>query len=122
MAERRLLSFCVTCGVTPRRRISATKSVVSIGLVRTDRGAMTAIEVPDHRLRRLAFDGAGGGRGAGGPHQAAAGLHHHVAHVAQPRRLALRLLVETRVRIGGRSVGLVAALLAVEVALAVATG
>jgi hypothetical protein len=53
-------------------------------------------------------------------HQATAVLHHRMAHVAQPGRRPRRLLVEAHVGIGGRGVCLVAALLAMEVALAVA--
>ena len=54
-------------------------------------------------------------------HQAVAVLHHHMSHVAQLGGLPGRLLVQPGVGIGGRGVRLVAALLAVKIALAVAT-
>jgi len=53
-------------------------------------------------------------------HQAVAVVHQDVAHVAQPRLVALGFLVQARIGIGAAGMGVVAALLAFEVDIGVA--
>src|SRR5439155_26424408 len=53
-------------------------------------------------------------------HQGVPVLHQNMPHIGQFGRLARPLAVESRIGVGGRGVGLVAALLAVKVAFTVA--
>ena len=76
----------------------------------------------DHRLGSLALDGARGFAEFGLDHQPVAVLRHRVAHERELRLLAFALAVELGLGVGGRGMRLVAALLAVEIPLAVAAG
>src|SRR3954462_8430811 len=120
MAERRPLVFCETCGVTPSRRISATKSRVSYALSppRVMRPALG--QIPDHREGRLALRGSGRRRQCRIHHQAVAVPPQRMSHVTPSGGLPGRLLEQPGVRIGAGGVRFVAALLATEVARAVA--
>lgn len=74
----------------------------------------------EHGQRRLAFSGAAGLAHFHIHDQAVAVLHQDVTHVAQPRLVTLALIEQAGVGIRGTGVGVVAALLALEVDLRVA--
>ena len=91
-----------------------------VGLVPTQCDASARRQILHHRDGRFTLRRPGGG-GSGRIHnQGIAVLHQHMRHVAQLGGLPGRLLEQPGVRIGGRGVRLVAALLAVKVALAIA--
>src|SRR6516165_11250079 len=92
-----------------------------VGLVGADRDAAVARPRLGHGQRRLALGRAGGRGQPRIDHQTIAILHHHVPYIGQLCRLTQPLAIEPRIRIAGRGVRLIAALLAVKIALAIAT-
>lgn len=91
-----------------------------VSLVRSERDAPAPSAAVEHGKRRLPFRRPGGARERGIERKPVAVLHQDVAHEAQPALAAVGLAIEPRVRVGGRAVALVRALLLAEVALAVA--
>ena len=86
-------------------------------LVRTDALALFGGQTAQHLERRLMFRSAARQRQPGIERQFAAVLHQHVAQVGWNRFLLVRLGKQLGIRIGGAGVGLVAALLSLEVDL-----
>ena len=82
--------------------------------------AAAAPLAPQHLERRLVLCRAIGMGDLDVHHQAVAVVHQDVAHVAQPRLVALGFLVQARIGIGAAGMGVVAALLAFEVDIGVA--
>ena len=78
--------------------------------------APTAPLAPQHLERRLVLCRAVGMGDLDVHHQAVAVVHQDVAHVAQPRLVALGFLVQARIGIGAAGMGVVGTLLAFEVA------
>jgi hypothetical protein len=76
--------------------------------------------LPKVAQRRFAFGRSGGMRHRAGDGEAVAVLHQRVAHVAEHALAQVAIAIKPRVGIGGTGVGLVRALLAAKVALAVA--
>lgn len=93
-----------------------------VGLVASQRAARGTIEPCHYRLAGVALGGAGRPRLCRSDRQAVPVLDHHMPGVAELRCLAVRLARQPRIRVHGRSMRLVAALLGMEVALAVAAG
>lgn len=85
-----------------------------IALVSTQ-GAAGRHAALDHLGRRFPFCRAARLRRFDIDHQAATVLHQRMPHVAEPGLVAFALLEEPGFRVGGRGVGVVAALLALEI-------
>src|SRR5262249_27623485 len=115
MAERRLVVFWATCGVTLKSRMSDTKSAGTHG------DALGARRIAhDHVFRGFALDRARHLSQFRLDDEAVAVLRHDVARISELCLLALALLGEFGLGVRGRAVRLVATLLAVKMALAVA--
>src|SRR5215213_5833792 len=94
-----------------------------IPLVGAERDAPRSVSARLDHVERGDALGVAVGLGEAGVHdQAMPVLHERMAHEAQPGFAAQSLAIEPRVGIGGTLMGLVGAVLAVEVALAVAPG
>jgi hypothetical protein len=74
----------------------------------------------NHIQSCLALCGCGRLGQLGADSQTIAIFHGGVIHMAKPGRLATGILVKSRIRVGGRRVGCVTALLIVEITLGVA--
>ena len=91
-----------------------------ISFVGAQRDPSSAGAAVQHGERRLPLGGAGGLGEDAIDRQAVTVLHQCVAHVAEPGRLTVALLVEPRLRISGALMGLVGSLLLMEATLGVA--
>src|SRR6516225_4034899 len=121
MAERRLVVFCATCGVTLKSRMSDTKSAVSKPFVGPHGDALGARRIAhDHVFRGFAPDHTRHLSQFRLDDEAVAVLRHDVARISELCLLTLALLGEFGLGVRGRAVRLIAALLAVKMALAVA--
>jgi len=112
-------SLFVLCNVRRyiQRARRAHKILRVISLVRAQCDAPRAIFLPlvEHQQRGVALGKSIGGRDHRGGDQSVAILHQRVAQIAQLRLLAIALLIESRVGIGGRFMRLIAALLPAKV-------
>ena len=121
MADRRPLVFCATCGVKLISRSSATKSRVSKPFVAAERNRLRPLGVLLYQVpRRQPFGVAGDAGGHSADDQPVPVFHGRMAHEGQLRLLAPALAVRPGVRTGGGGMGVVAALLTMEVLLTVA--
>ena len=89
--------------------------VVSLVRAYGDATLAAFLFVLEHQQRSLTLGIAVGLGRHGGGDQAVAVLHQRVSQIRQVRLLAVALLVQPRVRVGGRFMGIVRAFVAVEV-------
>src|SRR6186997_2506981 len=89
--------------------------IVRLVLTGRDAAACGFASRLQHGLRSPAFGGAIGMRDPAGHRQPMPVLHGSVAHIAEPRLPARRFAIKPAVRVAGTRMGVVLALLAVEV-------
>src|SRR6516162_6020377 len=120
MAERRLVVFWATCGVTLKSHVGHKVSRIE-ALVGTHGDALGARRIAhDHVFRGFALDRARHLSQFRLDDEAVAVLRHDVARISELCLLTLALLGEFGFGVRGGAVRLIAALLAVKMALAVA--
>src|ERR1700704_2494830 len=108
-------SFCVTCGVSLMRRRRATCSLIGLIFAHRDAAAGLLGFGLEHDLRSAAFGSAVGERDHAGHRQPMPVLHGGVAHVAELRLSPGGLAIKPAVWVAGTRMGVVLALLAMEV-------
>ncbi|EJH67990.1 hypothetical protein VCHE45_3888, partial [Vibrio cholerae HE-45] len=86
-----------------------------VGLVRGQGASTATTQLTQHRQRGFAFAMATGQSHMSTAHQATAVFHQHMPHVTQLRAGVVALSVQPGIRIAGRGVGVVAALVPLEV-------